>query len=134
MASESSTLYCAVNDTQLATSIVEFYFPDATKNRDGSIVAHGNRGTIRFSFKFLISRGDEFCRLLLGTRAHILRGSSSDEQQSKFVNIILQSKLLIGIVAEPTLQADPKFKKIIRRLAADLDGILGRVDSIWEFW
>jgi len=134
---ENCTLYCEINRIEEAHNLLSSYFPKSAPPSIGdsaeTMIVRGDTGSLRCSAKHFRERGDDFCRLLLGTRAFVERMTFEDDTIKKTIlDQIVSTNLAIGMVAEPAFNADERFLPVVFAIAKALDGVVFNGQEVFD--
>jgi hypothetical protein len=122
---ESCTIYCKVLNLDEIARLLHSHFPTSIPAAGDSMLVHGNHGSLRFSKKVFRERGDDFCQLLLSTRAFVQGMSVADpEVTMRLVSHVASCELVLGVVAEPAFDADERYHVVVFEIAKALDGVV----------
>jgi len=122
---ENCTIYCKVLNLDEIARLLRSHFPSFRPTTDDSMTAHTSRGILRLTQKVYRERGDDFCRLLLLTCAFVEGMSDADPVVKKRLAFHVEScEVVLGVVAEPTFDADERFHSVVFAIAKALDGII----------
>ena len=122
---ESCTIYCKVLNLEEIARLLHSHFPSSGQTTGDAMMVHRTDGSLRLTQKVFRERGDDFCRLLLGTHTFV-DGMPCDDQVAKkaLLNHIITCKLAIGVVAEPAFDADERYNAVVFAIAKALDGVI----------
>lgn len=122
---ENCTIYCRILNVEEISSILHSYFPSSDGDVKRSMQVYGTSGSLRFSKKQFRERGDEFSRLLLSTSAFIDSLPNTDSsKKDNLTSHIYSCKLVLGVVADPTFDADDRYTLAVFAIAKALEGVV----------
>ncbi len=126
---DNCTIYCKTNDFEKIYSLSKENFPDAdielTSGDKPSLTIRNERGSFKVNSKVFRERADEFSRLLRSTSVFIQHDTdASTDAKTSLRSRISASQLVLGIVIEPTVDADERFNSVVFIFADALGGII----------
>lgn len=122
---ENCTIYCRLSNLEEIARVLNLHFPSSNSAVGDSLMAHGNNGSLCLTQKAFHEPGDGFCRMILGIRAFIKCIDSADpSMQQMVVKHLDLSDVAIGVVAEPSFDADERYHDVVFAIAKVLDGLV----------
>jgi hypothetical protein len=122
---ENCTIFCKRMDVEELPRLINSYFPSLTSADETFVLAHGEKGSIKFSVKVFKESGDDFCRMMLGMRAFVKTTVSRvATRRQAALDHLDHSDLAIGVVVEPAFDADQRYHAVVFAIAKALDGVV----------
>lgn len=127
---QSCTIYSRIESYQNITSIWEALSDNNSEvslreNESGGVILKTISGRLELSLKKYEQSGDDFSHLILGTHNYFNQVETKYEKaKNNLLNSISQSKIAIGVGAEPSFTETDERLDIVFGIAEMLDGVI----------
>ena len=129
---DNCTIYCKDKQPRKVAEVVRALFPDCslegTDDDWTRMTARGKKGELRLTALVYHENGDEFSRRQGEMACTAESGASmvalNEGERENIVAFLYDTELLLGVVADPEFDADPRFEKVIFEIAFRCDGLV----------
>jgi hypothetical protein len=127
---EYCTLFCRNRREGEALAVLRSVFDkvvvEGAEDAWTAIRAAGTKGELRLNAMVYRERGDEFTSLLFKTYlfAENQMVAAIEDQRETVLDQLANTELIIGVVAEPSFDADPRYQQVVSLLATTLNALI----------